>query len=87
MDRRPLKKGMIMAIDQLLDSDPLPPTLTVEQAGEFLGISRSAAYRAVSSGELPSVRIGRRLLVPTAKLLALLGLDDVRHDREIEVSK
>jgi excisionase family DNA binding protein len=78
---------MIMAIGQLLDTDPLPLTLSVEQAGEFLGISRSAAYRAVSSGELPSVRIGRRLLVPTAKLLALLGLDDVRHGLDLEVSE
>jgi excisionase family DNA binding protein len=85
--RMSLKEGMIMAVDHLLDADPLPLTLSVEQAGEFLGISRSAAYRAVSSGELPSVRIGRRLLIPTAKLLALLGLDDVRHGLEIAVSK
>ncbi|MBY5163133.1 helix-turn-helix domain-containing protein [Nitriliruptoria bacterium AS10] len=53
----------------------LPPTISVEEAGTILGISRRAAYRAVHRGELPAVRIGRRLLVPSARLLHLLGLD------------
>lgn len=52
----------------------LPPTMTVEQAGELLGVSRRSAYRAASSGELPTIKLGRRLLVPTAKVLELLGL-------------
>ena len=53
--------------------DELPPTLTVEEAGSLLGISRRSAYRAASTGELPTLRLGRRLLVPTARLLVLLG--------------
>ncbi len=52
----------------------LPPTITVEQAGEVLGISRRSAYRAATTGELPTIKLGRRLLVPTARLLDLLGL-------------
>jgi len=48
-------------------------TLTVEEAGLFLGIGRSAAYEAVRRGEIPHLRIGRRLLVPVPRLLALLG--------------
>ncbi len=52
----------------------LPPTITVEQAGEVLGISRRSAYRAATNGELPTIKLGRRLLVPTARLLELLGL-------------
>lgn len=57
----------------------LPPTLSVEEAGKVLGIPRATAYRAASAGHLPTFRIGRRLLVPTARLLDLLGLaaDDV----------
>lgn len=55
------------------DLTTMPPLLTVPQTAELLGISRSAAYRAVARGEIPSVRIGRRLLVPTAKLYAMLG--------------
>lgn len=62
--------------------DQLPPTISVEHAGELLGISRRSAYRAASRGELPAIRVGRRLLVPTAKLLDLLGLDT-----EAEVSQ
>lgn len=52
----------------------LPPTLTIEEAGDMLGISRRSAYRAAARGELPTLRLGRRLLVPTPRLLALLGL-------------
>lgn len=55
---------------RLLD---LPPTLTVTEAGELLGLSRSAAYRAADAGELPVIRFGGRLRVPTPRLLELLG--------------
>lgn len=47
-------------------------TISVEEAGEALGIGRTAAYAAARSGELHTVRIGRRLLVPTTALLAML---------------
>lgn len=49
-------------------------TMSVEQAGTLLGISRRSAYRAASAGHLPTIRLGRRLLVPTYKLYALLGI-------------
>ena len=52
----------------------LPPLLSVEQVCELLGVSRSAGYRAAASGDLPTLRWGRRLYVPTARLLELLGL-------------
>jgi excisionase family DNA binding protein len=52
----------------------LPPLLSVEQACELLGVSRSVGYRAAASGDLPTLRWGRRLYVPTARLLELLGL-------------
>ena len=48
-------------------------TMTVEEAGQLLGISRKSAYRAAANGELPTVRFGRRLVVPRAQLLRLLG--------------
>jgi excisionase family DNA binding protein len=54
--------------------DPL--TLTVEEAGRLLGVSRGAAYRAAACGQIPTIRVGRRLLVPTAQLHQLLGLTD-----------
>jgi hypothetical protein len=36
-------------------------------------VSRSAAYRAAASGQLPTLAFGRRLRVPTAPLLRMLG--------------
>jgi excisionase family DNA binding protein len=47
-------------------------TLTVEEAARVLGISRSSAYEAVRRGELPTVRIGRRYVVPRVALERLL---------------
>ena len=41
---------------------------TVEEAAQLLGISRSFAYEAARRGEIPSMRIGRRILVPKAAL-------------------
>jgi excisionase family DNA binding protein len=56
--------------------DDYPTTMTIEQAGELLGLSRSSAYRAAARGELPTLRFGRRLIVPTRRLLDLLGYQD-----------
>ncbi|UKJ63502.1 helix-turn-helix domain-containing protein [Cellulosimicrobium cellulans] len=54
--------------------------VSVEEAGDALGLSRSLAYRAANAGEIPSVRIGRRLLVPVPALLRMLGSPDERED-------
>ena len=57
--------------------DPhVQPTVSVEEAGALLGISRKTAYRAVERGEIPSLRYGKRLRVPTASLRSLVGLDN-----------
>ena len=50
------------------------PTVPVDVAAELLGISRASAFRAVHRGQLPSIRLGRRIVIPTAALRALLGL-------------
>jgi excisionase family DNA binding protein len=52
------------------------PTLSVMEAGRLLGLSKASIYHAVQSGEVPSIRVGRRLLIPTASLRKMLGLDD-----------
>jgi len=49
--------------------------LTVEEAATLLGISRAFAYEAVGRGEIPSLRIGRRILVPKAGLHRLVGAE------------
>ena len=47
-------------------------SLTVTEAAEVLGISRTLAYALVARGELPSLRMGRRIVVPKRALEALL---------------
>lgn len=47
-------------------------TLTVEQAAKLLGIGRNLAYERVKTGEIPVIRVGRRLLVPRKALDRLL---------------
>lgn len=46
--------------------------LSVPEAGAVLGLGRSASYEAVRRREIPSLRIGRRILVPVPQLLALI---------------
>jgi hypothetical protein len=55
-------------------------TLTIPEVADLLGVSVNSAYEAAKSGELagvPVIRIGaKRLVVPRAPLLAVLGLQD-----------
>ena len=47
-------------------------TYSVQEAGQALGIGRNSAYEAVRAGLIPSVRIGKRLVVPRAGIERLL---------------
>ena len=50
-------------------------TFSVEEAGcEILGLSKCSAYAAAKNGSLPTVRVGRRLIVPRIALERLLGV-------------
>lgn len=47
-------------------------TMTVEEAAAALNISRGLAYEAAHDGRIPTIRIGRRLLVSRHALEKLL---------------
>ena len=47
-------------------------TLSVEEAGEWLGISRAHAFKLIHENKLPCIRLGRRILVSKAGLLKML---------------
>jgi len=47
-------------------------TLSVEEAAKLLGIGRNLCYDRVKTGEIPVIKIGRRLLVPRRALERLL---------------
>jgi excisionase family DNA binding protein len=63
--------------DRLLDVNPDSLTVTVEEAAALLGIGRRLAYELIRSDEFPTtvIRLGRRIVVPAAPLLELLGHD------------
>lgn len=54
----------------------LEATLTVGEAAAYLRIGRNAAYEAIKRGEIPSLRIGRRIVVPRVALDHLLAQAD-----------
>jgi excisionase family DNA binding protein len=51
------------------------PTLSVDEFAAVTGISRSTAFAAVHNGEVPSMRFGKRIRIPTAAVRAMLELD------------
>ena len=66
---------MVMA-KQEISAELQKLTMSVERASELLGISRGAGYRAARTGELPTIRFGKKILIPTAKLRELLGIKE-----------
>jgi excisionase family DNA binding protein len=63
---------------------PNPATMTVSQSATLLGISRSSAYECVRLGSIPSLRLGRRIVVPRRAIDVLL--DSVSLDGPREAS-
>jgi excisionase family DNA binding protein len=51
------------------------PNDSVPEAGKLLGIGRNAAYEAARRGDIPTIKIGKRVVVPTALLKRMLGLE------------
>jgi excisionase family DNA binding protein len=49
--------------------------LTIDEAAAVLRISRQSAYEAARRGEIPTIRLGRRILVPRRALEALIGAE------------
>ena len=49
-------------------------TCSVEEAGSIIGVGRCTAFEQAAAGTLPTIRVGRRLLVPVPRLLSMLGI-------------
>lgn len=54
------------------NTKPTPDVLTVEEARKRLRIGRNAIYEALARNEIPSIRIGRKYLVPRVAFEAML---------------
>lgn len=48
----------------------------------ILGLSKNSVYAAIARGEIPSLRIGGRILIPRAKLEEMAGL--TTNPKEVE---
>ncbi len=55
-------------------------TITVVEAARYYGIGKSAAYDAARRGEIPTLRLGSRLVVPVAAMLRQLGVEASAED-------
>jgi excisionase family DNA binding protein len=55
-----------------MTTDDLPDVLTIDETARILRISRGLAFAGARRGDIPAIRIGRRLLVPRAALMRLL---------------
>jgi excisionase family DNA binding protein len=55
------------------DDVKLRLTMTITEAAERLGIGRNQAYEAARTGQLPVIRIGKRMLVPVVAFERMLS--------------
>jgi Helix-turn-helix domain len=76
--------GVDMERESNADASPMIErlTVTVEEAAVMLGISRTSAYGCASRDEIPTVRLGRRLVVPLIQLAAMLNGEQRALDGE-----
>lgn len=58
----------------VLDEVSTKATISVEQAAKVLGVGRTAAYEAARRGELPTRKLGRRVVIPVPAMLEWLGV-------------
>jgi excisionase family DNA binding protein len=57
---------------------PEPRCWTVSQTAAVLGLPLNGVYAAIARGQIPCIRIGRRVLVPKAQLEAMIS-GDITH--------
>jgi excisionase family DNA binding protein len=63
----------VLRLDDLRNG---PPTISVERASQYLGVSRAYGYQMAREGVLPTIKLGpRRVRVPALALLRMLTGD------------
>ena len=59
-----------------VELDSLPEVLTIPEAARVLRLGRNTAYELARVGQIPTIRLGRRLLVPKVRLRKLLEVEE-----------
>jgi len=62
-----LKKSIYKSYDEL------PLLLNVKQLADLLGVSDSSVYELIQEDDFPSLRIGKRIVVPKEELRAWIS--------------
>ena len=61
-----------------MDNTTLRRTVSVKEAARLLGVSRTTAYECVHRGEIRTIRLGRRILIPLNVIDDLLASASTR---------
>jgi hypothetical protein len=67
------KNKQLSILDHFPGCDIIPVNLSIECTGKLIGISRSSVYPLIAAGELESIHLKGRHLIPTHSVVALLG--------------
>jgi excisionase family DNA binding protein len=67
--KRNQARKRVMSMKTYQNIDELPYTLSVEELAAFLGISRVGAYNLAHAKGFPTLRVGKRILVPRDRFL------------------
>jgi Helix-turn-helix domain len=54
--------------------------MAVPEAGKLIGLGRNASYEAARRGDIPCIRVGRRIMVPVAAFHRML---DVKSRQQV----
>lgn len=65
---------MTTTADRTVPNPDDEPTITAARLAAVLGVSTRAILYAAERGECPSIRVGRRVLIPTRRALDAYGL-------------
>jgi len=65
----------------MVNNDSKHLVYSVAEAGKRLGLSRGLMYEAIRTGQIPSIRIGRRILIPCVALDRLLEGNETNNKR------
>ncbi len=68
------------------DQPPMPLLIAVPEAARLLGIGATLAWELVRLGRIPSIKLGRRVLVPRAGLERLAHVPTSADMQDVEAT-
>ena len=61
--------------------------ISIPEAARRLGIGRNQGYECAKRGEIPTIRLGKRMVVPLAAFEAMLAVQSKQHIVAIELAR